>query len=482
MLLTNGIYPLFLLSVPSKLPCQSYEFELSPGDFVPCWEKKPSAKATESHISSKRVEEEIVEDSGLFCCPVDGCIKSYQRYSNLENHIMFGQCCLRSHRKYNLLDQVVLLYAEKLTVGDSAQPTLVVQAEQCEAVESLQKGWALKGSQFVNINEANSTVRDLSVGVPQGSVLGPVLYLLYTAPLTKVIRSYGLDYHLYANDTQLYFAFKSVIVNAAKSRAENCISAICRWMDLNELKLNHDKTEVMLIHSKHLPSPSFQSLCFGDESVAASLSARSLGVIFDEHMSFHAHVSSICRSSFYHLRNLSRIRKYFTKESAEVAVHAFVTSKLDYCNALLYDLPKYQLQRLHYVQNTAARVVLQVGKFQHITPVLCELHWLPIQYRIIFKILLLVYKSLNGTSPSYLAQKLHYRSHTRSLRSVSNELLMQPRSYTKTYGDRAFAVHAPREWNLIPYEIRKSNTISSFKRSLKTYLFTKFSNNGSLFL
>ena len=189
----------------------------------------------------------------------------------------------------------------------------------------------------------------------------------------------------------------------------------------------------MLIHSKYRPSPSFQSLCVGDESVAASQSARSLGVIFDDHMSFHAYVSSICRSSFYHLRNLSRIRKYFTEETAEVAVHAFVTSKLDYCNALLYGLPKYQLQRLQYIQNTATRVVLQVSKFQHITPVLCELHWLPIQYRIIFKILLLVYKSLNGTSPSYLVQELYYRSHTRSLRFVSNELLMQPRSYTKTY-------------------------------------------------
>ena len=136
-----------------------------------------------------------------------------------------------------------------------------------------------------------------------------------------------------------------------------------------------------------------------------------------------------------------------------------------------FGLPKYQLQRLQYVQNTAARVVLQVSKFQHITPVLCKLYWLPSQYRIIkfFKILLLVYKSLNGTSPSYLAQKLHYRSHTRSLRSVSNELLMQPEWYTKTCGDRAFAVYAPREWNLQPYEIQKSNTFSSFKRSLKTY-------------
>ena len=147
-----------------------------------------------------------------------------------------------------------------------------------------------------------------------------------------------------------------------------------------------------------------------------------------------------------------------------------------------FEITRLLLVRLTclFMMISEAKKLYQVG--QHITPVLCELHWLPIQYRIIFKILLFVYKSLNGTSPSYLAQKLRYCSYTRSLRSVSNELLMQPRWLTKTYGDRAFAVHAPREWNLIPYIIRKSNTISSFKRSLKTYLFTKFSNNRSLFL
>ena len=124
------------------------------------------------------------------------------------------------------------------------------------------------------------------------------------------------------------------------------------------------------------------------------------------------------------------------------------------------------------MQNTAAKVVLQMSRFQHITPVLNELHWLAIQYCIIFKILLLVYmyKSLNGTLLSYLAQKLHYRSHTRSLRSVDNELLMQPKSLTKTHGDRAFAVHAPREWNKIPSEIWKSKTISSCRSNRSLFL------------
>ena len=331
-------------------------------------------------------------------------------------------------------------------------------------------------------NNSNSTVRDLAVGVPQGSVLGPVLYLLYTSPLAEVIRSYDLDYHLYADDTQLYFAFKAKDVEEAKSRVENCVAAICRWMDLNELKLNHDKTEILLIHSKYRVRPPFQSLTVGSERLSTSSSARSLGVIFDEHMSFNAHISGICKSSFYHLRNLSRIRKYLSQDSASVLVHAFVTSKLDYCNSLLYGVPKYQLQRLQYVQNTAARVVSLVDKFQHITPVLKELHWLPIHYRIVFKILLLVYKSLNGASPSYLAKQLRYCAHSRSMRSISNEMLIQPRSYSKTYGDRAFSVCAPNLWNKLPLAIRKSRSVDSFKKTLKTYLFTEFNDRGSLFL
>ena len=110
---------------------------------------------------------------------------------------------------------------------------------------------------------------------------------------------------------------------------------------------------------------------------------------------------SICKSSHYHIRNIAKIRKYIDEESAKIVVHAFVTAKLDSCNSLLYGLPQHLISRLQSIQNKAARVVTRTGKFDHITPVLKQLHWLPVRYRIVFKILLLVYKALNGTAPSY---------------------------------------------------------------------------------
>ena len=209
----------------------------------------------------------------------------------------------------------------------------------------------------------------------------------------------------------------------------------------NELKLNHDKTEIMLIYSKYHSRPLFRYFSMGNERLSTTANARSLGVTLDDNMLFDVQVSDICRSSFNQfnqLRNLPNIRKYLTQESSEIAVHAFITSKLDFCNSLLYGCMKMRLKKLQYVQNAAARIVTQTRKFDHITPVLFDLHWLPVSYRIVFKVLLLVFKSLNNLSPSYLADRLSYQSHSRNLRSASKQLLEQPRSFMKTYGGQDF--------------------------------------------
>ena len=116
------------------------------------------------------------------------------------------------------------------------------------------------------------------------------------------------------------------------------------------------------------------------------------------------------------MRNLSRIRKYLTRETAVIVVRAFVTSKLDYCNSLLFGLPKYQMKRLWNVQNTAVRIVCRIGKFEHTTPVLVDLYWLPENHRVVFKILQLVYKSINGKSPGYLSDLRRFRKSSKSLR------------------------------------------------------------------
>ena len=164
-------------------------------------------------------------------------------------------------------------------------------------------------------------------------------------------------------------------------------------------------------------------------------------------------------------------------QSTETLIHAFVSSHLDYCNALLFGLPKYQLDRLQKVQNAAARVTFQIAKFDHITPALIDLHWLPVTFRVQFKLLLFVYKSLHNQSPSYIKDLLSLKPAANyALRSSAQSLLFVPKVNCSTLGDRAFAHAAPVLWNSLPLTIRTSSSLAIFKKQLKTFLFKKAFN------
>ena len=256
-------------------------------------------------------------------------------------------------------------------------------------LERLEKRYGVKGNalkwfrtylqdrkQFVMIHGIKSEMKELRYGVPQGSVLGPILYFLYTSPIGDIIKPHGLNYHLYADDTQLYLSFKPTFAEQPGSIAkiEACVSEIDSWMVCNKLKLNRGKTELLILSARHRPPPLIDHVDVFGEQIEPSTSARNIGVIFDEHMSLEKHVTSTCKACFFYLRNICRIRVCLSLADIEKLVHAFITSKLDNANSLLSGLPKFLIDRLQNVQNAAARVVTRTRKDDHIKPVLKQLH------------------------------------------------------------------------------------------------------------
>ena len=176
--------------------------------------------------------------------------------------------------------------------------------------------------------------------------------------------------------------------------------------------------------------------------------------------------------SSFHIINISLIRKHLNQSAAEQITHAFVTSLLDNRDALLYGLPQNQISRLQHIQNTAARVVTLSRKSCHITPILKELHWLPVSQRIVFKLMLIVDKS-NNIAPIYISELLKVYTPSRNLRSSNMSLLKEPTS-KQTWGVRSFSVAAPRLWNHLPTKLKSCQSITRFKSLLKTHLMSQF--------
>ena len=177
-------------------------------------------------------------------------------------------------------------------------------------------------------------------------------------------------------------------------------------MSQNFLKLNDEKTEVLIVATNEQRESLTSRL--GNLAKESNSSVKNLGVILDNELNFNLHINHVTKIAFFHLRNIARIRAYLSLADAKTLIHAFVLffSRLDYCNALFSGMTKKSIDRLQLVQNAAARVLTKTRMREHITPVLASLHWLPVVFRIDFKILLLVYKALNGMAPLYVLFRL----------------------------------------------------------------------------
>ena len=184
-------------------------------------------------------------------------------------------------------------------------------------------------------------------------------------------------------------------------------------------------------------------------------SVKNLRFFLDSNLTIEHQIKHAVKKCFFHIRNIGKIRKFLTIEFCKVLVNSLVISQLDYCYSVYYGLPSYQFLRLQRVQNTAARLISCSHKYDHITPALIELCWLPIKYRLKFKILLHVFKVVNDLSPTYLTDLITHQSvSSRSLRSTDSNLLFVPRTFS-AFGDRCFSVCGPRLWNALPPHKRR---------------------------
>ena len=241
---------------------------------------------------------------------------------------------------------------------------------------------------YVSLSNHCSAFTHVHSGVPQGSVLGPILFTIHIKPLSAIIDSHSIIHHSFSNDLQLQMSAPTDRISELNHSMQSCICDVKAWATANMLKLNYNKTELMLVTSKrtkHLHSVP-TSITIGNAQIPFKKSVKNLGFTLNCHLTMNAHVSNIARTCYFELRRLASIRRFLTSTATATHVSAFVLSRIDYCNSLLFGSTHDVTSHLQRIQNYAARVILRLPMSSSITIHLKSLHWLPVKVRSTYKI------------------------------------------------------------------------------------------------
>ena len=325
--------------------------------------------------------------------------------------------------------------------------------------------------QRVHVGGFESAEIIIRFGVPQGSVLGPVLFNIYIRSLYNTVHNLNFNIHGFADDHQVFKSFNMQHQHETlANQIPEVFSQITKWMTSHFLLLNPGKTEIIVFGSQSTLLNEIINGTFLSSLICIRFvsTVKNLGIRLDSNLNFKNQITTLKSSCYHKLRNLAKMKPHLSCKQLETLTLALVISSLDYCNSLYHGINVVLLDQLQSIQNRACRVILGLKRREPTSTHMKKLHWLKVKERIEFKVLLLVYKTLSGNSPSYLTKLINYNCI-----SGSRTPSLSPSFVKTSVGKRAFQHFAPILWNSIPNKIKHCEDISSFKKLLKTYLFEK---------
>ena len=309
--------------------------------------------------------------------------------------------------------------------------------------------------------------------VPQGSLLGPVLFICYIATLENIIQDTATSLLSYADDHIVYNSFLPIDEHQALKNWSVFTDKIGNWMRQSFLKMNDSKMVIVIFGTQNqcnkFPTTAID---VGDSSINISPEHTYLGVLLDQNLTLKAHILTKAKRTSYHLYRIRQMMKFLDLPAKQTLISSLVMSHLDYTYAIFVNLPNSSIYPMQWIQNQAAKLRMNTHHPNSPTTIMRHLHWLPIRFRCEYKMLLHVYRCITSQAPEYLQQKLILRNPAWMTHSATDGNFLQILyNRRKTLADHGFSSAGPRLWNSLPLELQTASLVSNFKKLLKNHPF-----------
>ena len=375
--------------------------------------------------------------------------------SEMDQGNLTGTILLDFSKAFDLVSHEILL--QKLKIYKFSERTLI-----------LLKSYLLDRRQEVRMGKFHSEKRTILAGVPQGSVLGPLLFILYINDLPLSIRNCNID--IFADDATLHKSSNSI--DNINSNLQVDINNVLQWCKQNSMVLNEAKTKGILIGTSQRLArcQSKLDVTVNDHKIENSESEKLLGIHIDQCLNFDKHIDYVCKNVTSKISLLCKIKQYLPLQTRKLYYNAYILPVLDYCMTIWGSASKKHLDRLLKLQKRAARIILDMPPDAPSIPLFEKLGWLSIYERSHYNKAIILYKSINGLTPTYITNLFQFNSlENYNVRSVSNNNMLIKRHNTKTF-EKSLQYNGPRIWNPLPQSIKNSSSLPSFKNAISKYI------------